>query len=254
MRQSWLSLTIGWFPVIAVATLIGISLWRRLWRELPLFSLYLVSALLVGIVRYATLWIGQRVYFYAYWTSDLTISVIAFFPLYEIFLRRVFAKFHKTGFYRSVFPAVAIAVLGFAILSALQAHDRNAAFLVASRTFDIMRTTVLIFFMGLMLFMGRRWTRYELGITLGFAVQAAVALANSAVRTLMHYRPSAFDTFEIAAYDVSCLVWLVTFIRPEQTQLSPPKGVDHDVLDQARTWESMLKTWLIPKRNKVGRR
>lgn len=254
MLQSWLSLAIGWFPVFAVATLIGISLWRGLWRELPFFFLYLVSALLIGIVRYAALLIGTRVYFYAYWISDLAISVIAFFPLYEIFLRRVFAKFHKTRFYRSVFPTVAIAVLVLTIVSALQAHDRNAAFQVASRTFDVMRTSVLIFFMGLMLFMGRRWTRYELGITLGFAVQAAVALANSAVRTVIHYRPSAFDSLEIAAYDVSCLIWLITFMRPEETQSTALRGVDHEVLDQARTWESMLKAWLVPRRNKVRHR
>src|SRR5215472_6845095 len=181
MLLAWLLFFLRWFPLLVVSLLVAIFLWRRAWREVPFFFVYLASALLIGIVRYAALLLSRRSYFYTYWISDLIISIVAFLPMYEVFLRQLFAGFSKNRFYRNVFPLVAAAVLVLGVLTALQARDKGAAFQMASRAFDFMRTSVLVFFIGLMLFMGRYWTRYDLGITLGFAIQAAVALTAAAV-------------------------------------------------------------------------
>jgi hypothetical protein len=240
-----------WLPVIALGLLAIAFLWRRLWRELPFFFLYLALSVLVLGVRYLAVRVGYRAYFYTYWTSDLVASAVVFLPVYEVFLRRLFAGFHKTRFYRYIFPLFAIAILILTLITALQAHDKGAAFQMASRAFDFMRTCVLVFFIGLMLFMGRSWSRYDLGITLGFAIQAAVALANSAIRTAIHYEPSIMDTVEIVAYNISCLIWLVTFWKPEKrTQFITPEQLDPEMLHQARSWETQLKDWLTPGKSK----
>lgn len=252
MLQSWFVAVVGWFPVLAVVALWAIFVWRRLQRELPLFFLYLSSALLVTVVRYVAFhWFSHRMYFYIYWTCDLFMSVVVFMPMYEVFLRRLFRGFYKNRFYKSIFPLVAFVILVLTVVTAIQAHDKGAAFLMASRGFDFMRTAVLVFFIGLMAFMGRQWTRYDLGITLGFAVQAAVALVNSAVRVRMHYRPTVMETVEIVAYNVSCLIWLVTFWKREKpAQLAPAEQIDPAMLQQARSWEEQLKDWIAPRKSK----
>jgi hypothetical protein len=251
MLQTWLWRAVLWFPVVAVGSLCVILGWRRLWKELPLFLLYLVSAELVTISRYLSLRWGRAPYFYTYWISDLAISVVALLPLYEVFMRRLFRGFHQTRFYRNIFPLVATAILVLTVVTALQAPDKGAAFHMASRAFDFMRTGVLIFFLGLMLFMGREWTRYDLGVALGFGVQAAAALANSAVRTRMHYQTTIWDILELVAYDVTCFIWLITFWKPEKrTEFLSPEQLDPEMLHQARSWETQLKAWLTPGKSK----
>jgi hypothetical protein len=252
MLQSWLATVVGWFPVFAVTVLSGVFLWRRLWRELPFFFLYLASALVVTVIRYVVFHrFSHRTYFYVYWICDLFGSVVVFLPMYEVFLRRLFRGFQKNTFYKAIFPLAAFVILVLTVVTATQAHDKGAAFQIASRAFDFMRTAILVFFIGLMGFMGRQWTRYDLGITLGFAIQAAVALANAAVRVRMHYIPSAMDTVEVTSYNVSCIIWLITFWKPQKpAQLATAEQLDPEMLQQARSWEGQLKDWIAPRKGR----
>lgn len=236
-----------WYPLLAVLLLAAIFVWRRLFRELPFFFFYLVSALLITAMRFGMMHLGRRAYFYTYWISDLAGSLIVFLAIYEVFLRRLFHGFHKIHFYRKLFAMVAVGVLLLTVLTALQANDKGAAFQMASRAFDFMRTAVLVFFIGLMTFMGREWTRYDLGIALGFGIQASAALATAAVRTQMHYKPTFMDTVQAIAYNVSCLIWLLAFWKQENREEVPPKDeLGPQLLREARGWETILKSWLKP--------
>jgi len=101
--------------------------------------------------------------------------------------------------------------------------------------------------MLLMVLMGRNWTRYDFGISLGFGIQAAIALLNSAVRTWLHHSSTILDNLEFIAYDVACLIWLITFWKPEKSP--PPVSGDHftpATLDEAKKWEDTLKDFLTP--------
>lgn len=178
-------------------------------------------------------------------------SIVVFLPMYEVFLRRLFQGFHRVRFYRMFFPSAAIAILVLTVLTAAQAQDKSAAFQSASRAFDFMRTAVLVFFIGLMTFMGRKWNRYDLGIALGFGIQAAVALADSAVQVRMHNTPSILFTAELVAYNLSCLIWLITFWKPEERgELLPAEQLHSDIVGQARAWEMLLRNWLTPRSGK----
>jgi hypothetical protein len=251
----WLSKSLNyilvWFPVLALVVLFGFIVARRAYRELPYFSVYVLSALLLGAARYAAFYLSRNLYFYVYWISELVAVVVVSLALYEVFLRRLFSRFHKVRFYRGLFVIVAVAVFILTILTVLQAPDKGKAFLIASRAYDFVRTAVLVFLVALMALMGRHWTRYDFGIALGFAVQAAVALLNAAVRTKLHYRPSVMDDVEVVSFSLSCLIWLITFWKPEKP--APALAIDQldpETLHQARTAESMLKNWLSPGRSK----
>jgi hypothetical protein len=118
---------------------------------------------------------------------------------------------------------------------------------VASSAFDFVRTPFLVFFMLLMLMMGRQWSRYDLGITLGFGIQAAAALANAAVRSRLGHRSIFFDDAETVTFEIACVIWLITFLKPEVSgHLQPAGPLDPSVLPQVRKWESVLKDWLTP--------
>jgi hypothetical protein len=226
----------------------AIFFWRRTYRQLPLVFLYLLSAWLFGIARFAAYRMGKQPYFYTYWISELAGAVTVSLALYEVFLRRLFARFYNVRLYRNLFPAVAFVILVSTIITALQAPDKRAVFLMASRGFDFVRTSVLVFFVALMALMGREWKRYDFGIALGFGLQAAMALINAAVRARVHYKPTILGIFEILAYDAACLIWLITFWKPES--LPPPPVASQQIaaerLQQARKWEQVLKHLLTP--------
>jgi len=243
-----LSNLLFWFPVVILTLLSAVFLWGRIWRELPLFFFYIASAAPLGLLRFTVYHWNQSAYFYVYWISELAEAVIFSLALYEVFIRRVFPRFHKVRFYRGLFPSAAVAILLLTIVAVLFSPDRKSAFQVASSAFDFVRTAFLVFFMVLMLLMGRQWGRYDLGITLGFGIQAAAALANAAVRTrLGGHRSVIFDTAEIVTFELACVIWLITFLKPERSDRLQPAGpLDASVLPQARSWESVLKEWLTP--------
>ncbi len=240
-----------WFPVLALLMLSGFLVARRSYRELPYFSAYVLYAWLLGAARYVSFYLSQRLYFYVYWISELAGVVVVSLALYEVFLRRLFSQFHRVRVYRGLFTVVALAILVLTILTALQAPDRGKAFLMASRAYDFARTAILVFMVALMALMGRQWTRYDLGVALGFAVQAAAALLNAAVRTRLHYQATVLDTVEALSLNLSCLIWLITFWKPEKPAVLPAvDGLDPEMVHQARTWETMLKTWLTTGKSK----
>ncbi len=239
-----------WFPTVALL-LVGALLYRRrVYRELPLFFIYVVSALSIGVLRYVAFRLGRDVYFYVYWTSELAAAVFVSLALYEIFLRRLFPAFHKVRFYRNLFPLAAIAIFLVAVITASESSDKRAAFVTASSHADLARTAILVFFVALMALMGRQWRRYDFGIALGFGVQAAVALADTAISFQYHDKAPAFlTTIDVIVYDITCLIWLITFLRSEKTPPSiPGDRLDTAALNEAKKWESTLKDFLTHRK------
>jgi hypothetical protein len=226
--------------------------WRKLYREMPLFFSYTVSAWAIGILRYVTFPMGGSIYFYAYWVSELAGAVIVSLAIYEVFIRRLFRRFQKVRFYRGLFPIVAVLILFLTIMTALHADDRHAAFLRASRALDFGRTSVLVFFIALMAVMGREWTRYDFGIALGFGLQAAITLFSAAVHTQIQNPASLglVDAISYISYNVACLIWLVTFWKPEKAYrpAAADDQVAEDTLHEARKWEEVLKSFLLPRK------
>jgi hypothetical protein len=249
----WLWDGIVWLSLPLLGVLGGVFVWRRLYRELPFFFLYVLSGLLIGVVRLITYRLGSsQAYFYVYWYSEFAGTMAPMLAIYEVFLRRLFPAFHKVRLYRFLFPAAAFVIAFLAFLSAAHAAtDLRAAFDSTSRALDFLRSAVVGFFAALTLLMGRRFAGSDFWIAAGFGIQAAVALANAAIRTRFPSTAAAFDVAEIVTYDLVCLTWLVTFWRSD-TEREPPASthLDPAMLHEARSWETMLKDWLTPGKNK----
>jgi hypothetical protein len=142
-----------------------------------------------------------------------------------------------------------IALLAF--LSAVAATDRKEAFDMTTRAFDFLRSAVIGFFAALTLIMGRRFAGREFWVATGFGIQAAVALANAGLRTRLPHMAQALDASELIAYNLSCLIWLAAFWKPEKrAELLPSDRLDPRIVHEARSWEATLKGWLIPGKSK----
>ncbi len=225
--------------------------WRKLHRTFPFFFAYVLVTCLIGVIRFIIYKnFSPVIYFYVYWCSDLILLVASFSALYEIFLQRIFPGFFKVRFYRFLFPLAAVLIGALAFLTALHAPDKRATFLIISRVYDLLRSVVIGFFVLLILAMGRLFSGYEFSIALGFGIQAAVALVNAALRTANGYKPTALDRLEPSAFDLACLIWLWSFSRAPKS--SPPSGdLNPQQLHEARTWEDVLKDFLIPGKRMV---
>jgi hypothetical protein len=247
LHLQWLRELLNWLSLPALLLLAGIFIKRRLFRDFPLFFAYLSVAAAVDVVRliaYAAS--SYRVYFFVYWISDVVLTIFNFFAIYEVFLGRLFSGFHKIRAYRTIFPVIATAITLLAWLTTLQAPNKYAVFMIAARTFDFVRVSVLAFFLLLMQFMRRSWTRYTFGIALGFGIHAVACLVTEAMWTFSGYHRVAIGQLPLIGFEVACYMWLFFFWKPE-----PASGISSDsampeLLHQARTWETMLKAWLGP--------
>ena len=250
MHFNWFWQFVGWLPLPLLVVLSGVVLWRKAYRLFPLFVAYVVLCTAFTIARFFVYRIGYVTYFYFYWISDLLLLVIAFAVVYDLFAKKLFAGFYKVRFYRQWFPVLLLATIGLAVFTATTAPNKREWFLIASRTLNFVQVAFLVFFGGLMVLLERDWSRYELGISLGFAIKSCITLIVAAVQVRLHYKVTLADLVPALAYDVSCLIWLVyCWSGPrELTERAAPLPVKPEWLEEARRLERQLKNWISKRR------
>lgn len=231
---------VGWFAVPVLVLLAGILVWRRVPREFPHFFNYVTINALVGLARLWAYHAGLRIYAVIYWPSDVLVSIFAFLATYELFVRRLFPRFSSIRLYRFLFPAAAIAIALIAVPAALETHKISIP-TTTIHIFDILRVATLIFFVGLMVFMGRQWTRYEFGIAAGLIIEASALLMTTFVWSHAVIVRHVLDQLPVIAFDVACLIWLITFLKPENPAPAAVALIDPQVIQEAKKWEETLK-------------
>ena len=230
---NWLGLPI----LLAIAVLL---FKRKAQREYPYFFAYIVLVELAGMVRLLVLELVPKRYFGTFWVTNILIAVFGFLVSYELFARRLFPRFFTVALYRYLFPAIGIVLTLAAVLAAL-ANRKISLLLALNHGLEILQVTVLVFFVALMQFMGRHWSRYEFGIALGRGVQASAELITSANWTRNAFIRHVTDQLPTFAFDVACIVWLVTFLKPEKTTAVPSGPLSPEVLTEARKWQEAAK-------------
>jgi hypothetical protein len=212
--------------VLAVAIVV---FYRRLYREFPFFFSYLMTVVVVEVIRLTLQHRSQILYFYVYWATETIVVLLAFLVLYEVFLLRLFPGINITPILRYLFPISAAMVAGLTLLmfvSAPSGGPSHLAVLVGEFTLALSfcQVAVLAFFCALMLFMSREWRRHELGIAAGFGIYGSVKLFTTVQRAQQHYGSAAIHQLPTVAYAVATLIWLFYLSRsdPEpETQNSP---------------------------------
>jgi hypothetical protein len=243
---NWIEGVVDWMALPLLALLAGVLLYRRYQREFPLFFVYVIATDVIGITRLLASRGSMKLYHDVYWISDVVLAVFAFLVTYELFFRRLFPAFYKVRFFRYLFPCVALLITLSGALSALYG-GRLAVLLMIVRVYEFLRATVLLFFVSLMVFMGRRWSKQEFGIALGFGLDVSAAFALLAILSRYGNESQIVNRLPAFAYDLACLVWLYCFWSAPKTpapvslELIPREG-----LHEARKWEEILKDFLTP--------
>jgi hypothetical protein len=243
---SWLWAIIEWLSLPVLAVLLGIMLWRKIYREFPFFFAYVLITEGAALIRVAAQFSRPLTYFYVYWISDLLISFFYLFVVYELFAKRIFPRYYKIGIYRYLFPFAAVAAMILGCLAAFAPRNMGVLAL-EDRILDAILVVLLLFFGLLMLLMGRRWTRYEFCISFGFAIYAAAFLIATTMWAQSRYFGKGLD-IPVIAYDISALVWLFSFWSPERTS-EQAQAITPELVSEARAWQSLLRNWISSKKS-----
>jgi hypothetical protein len=241
--QGWLSFVVNWLGLPTLALLVFVLVYRRWHRVFPLFTLYVIAAELLGIIRLASLNAPSRLYAKIYWISDALSAALALLATYELFFKRLFPSYHQIRFYRMLFPAVAILITVGAVVDALL----GGHFSILAKTIHVyifVRAAGLFFFVVLMLIMGRRWNKQEFGIAFGFALDVSASLILLGTWAHNSSRNAIIAGWSVVAYDIVCLIWLYCFWTAPKSTAIPPTPLSTEALLEAKKWEDSLKNFV----------
>jgi hypothetical protein len=172
------------------------------------------------------------------------LAAFAFLATYELFFKRLFPGFYKTRFYRSLFPAAAILVTAVvACVSLVGGH--LSALAMTTRVFVFLQAAILVFFVALMIVMGRRWSKQEFAIAFGFGLDVSTSSILIGILSHTASRNEILNRLAVIAYDIACLVWLYCFwIAPKAQASSPSPPLSTEALHEAKKWEDSLKDFM----------
>jgi hypothetical protein len=243
--QNWFQFVLDWVGLPSLALLAIILIYRRWYREFPFFFLYVLSAGLVGVARLFFLEEAPtRIYSRVYWVSDTALAAFAFLATYELFFKRLFSGFNKTRFYRFLFPAAAILVTSVVAGGSLIGGHLSALALT-TRIFVFLQAATLVFFVALMILMGRRWSKQEFAIAFGFGLDVSTSSILLGILSHTASRNELLNRIAVIAYDIACLIWLYCFwFAPKAQATVPPVPLSAEALQEARKWEDSLKDFM----------
>lgn len=242
---SWLST-----PVLAAVSIILLA--RKLQRDFPLFVSYVLLLFGIDIARLIAYYgAPYKSYYYVYWISDAVATLFALLATGELMLKRLFPEFYRMRFYRYLFALAGFLIALFAGLTALSSkpYVLLSAFISVLHTAEVLLAAMLAFFVGLMIFMGRRWRRYEFGIALGLGVNAAALLLTLAIVAKSGPLRGIAGQIPVFGEDATAIVWLLFFLKPERPAPGAGAGINPKVLHHARELQDALKGTLPGKKD-----
>jgi hypothetical protein len=245
--QSEIWQVIYWSPILVRAALVVLLLRHRFVRRVPFFFTYLVVTFGRDLVCFLMYQRGPTVYSQTYWISNLVAAIFIFLASCELSFTRLFPQFHRVRFYRYSFLAAAIVSTAMGLSIAFGGFSLSIlAELI--HVLDVLQVVGLLFSVGLMIFMGRRWAGYEFGVALGLGVEVTSLVITFAVLLRSGSLHGRIWNLPAVADAVACIIWLIAFWRPGTASAIPAVPVGAGVLQEAKRWEETLKGSLIEKK------
>ena len=225
-----------WLTPAGLESVIVVAmLYRKLWRDLPIFFSYLIFE----IGRTVFLFVERNdpwVYFYGYWVTEALGCFAALCVFKELF-NHTFQKhlgLRKLGdvlFQWSILILIVMAVLIAWLSPGTERNKLMVGIFVLKRAVTFVQAGLLallflfVFAFGLVLV----WQHYVVGITLGFGVYGAVELFAIVMR--MRYGHKVQDLYNVMMMTINnicVMTWAAYFLIPvpkkiERTQFADPK-------------------------------
>lgn len=209
---------------ITEAAVIGLLIYRRMWRSFPIFLAYSVWTLVGAVGAYIVHARFPSFYLTSYFILTLIDSVLLFGVLVELGWSTISPMRASLPRSTPIAVGLAILVLGaviwpFASLKWAADMSREMNYLLhVQQTFSILRVVVFLLLAGFSQLLAIGWRDRELQIATGLGFTSIVGLAADMLRTHPEFRSQIHLLSEIvvASYLCSLLYWIVSFAQSEQ--------------------------------------
>ena len=206
-----------WFahPVLEAA-LVGILLWRKLFKVFPVFFSYVAFQIVVFAVLFPLR--AERFYtifYYTYWGTTAVSVILGFFVIHELF-QDVFRPYHTLRDLGSVLfkwaALVMLLVAGVVAASTASATDEplRTGIMTLQRSVRVVQCGLILFLLVFSRYLGTNWRQKSFGIALGFGAFASIELAlvalNAATDNVFNQVLSSY--LNMLAFDVTILIWI----------------------------------------------
>jgi hypothetical protein len=225
-------------------TILTIMARRKLLRELPVFSAYVIFSLATSIATFVIHETqGYAAYFYAFWSKEAVLNLLMFGVVYEVneHVFKNYVALRRLG--TLLFWSVGLFLLLLAMFTAVSSPSKGASQLVTG--IATLERSVLVIQVGLLLFVvlfagyfKLSWRHCIFGLALGFGIYAALQLIAVSLRA--HLGDSAnliWGKGSVLAYAAGAIVWTKYLSVTESTivELRGPQKEELEKWNQALT-------------------
>jgi hypothetical protein len=216
--------TLLWLtPAVMEVVIVVAIIYKRLWRNLPIFSSYLIFK----VARTAFLFLERHNdvnYFYAFWITEALQSFATLCVIKELFdnafeqhlgLRRL----GNVLFQWSIAILIVVAVLIAFTTPEADVKKLMAGIMTLKRFVTVVQSGLFAFLFLFAFVFGLGWQHYATGVCLGFGIYGIVELAMVTARTL--YGPSFTPILNwvLMSVDNCCVfLWAAYFLLPQPKQ------------------------------------
>jgi hypothetical protein len=206
-----------WFahPVLH-AGVVGILLWRKLYRTFPIFFSYIAFQILV----FAALFPLHKdrfytIFYYMSWGTTAVSVILGFFVIHELF-QDVFRPYHTLRDLGSVLfkwaALVMLLVAGVVAASTASATEEplRTGIMTLQRSVRVVQCGLILFLLVFSRYLGTNWRQKSFGIALGFGGFASVELALVAINAATDnvFNQVLTDYVNMSAYNLTLLIWI----------------------------------------------
>jgi hypothetical protein len=216
-----------WFAgIIAEAAVVGLLLYRRVWRTLPVFSVYVAWVLLSDALNYVIRRFLLSSYLTTYLAETIVDSTLEFCVLVELawsVLRPLRASLPRGTLLAigALIVAIGAAIWPFASiheLASLSLEWRNLVRL--QQTASILRILFFLLLAGCSQLLSIGWRNRELQVATGLGFYSLVSLAVEILHSHQGPGPqySHLQQFVGISYLFSLLYWVFSFAQKEEAR------------------------------------
>ncbi len=231
-------------PHVLLAVVLFAMVRRRLYRQFPMFFLYVAFEILqfVALFTISRSPVHFGVPYIQVYSVGLALSTaVRFGVIYELFSHffRRYPALEGPG--RFLFRGATIVLLLVSVGLAFSAPGKSTNFLhsvtyVLDRTVSVLQCGLLVSLFLFSRHFALSWRSYAFGIALGLGVFACVELATSAIRLYLgDFGNRAVNLCNMAAYHCCVLIWIFYLVRPERVKsqvLNPLPKHNLDIWNQ----------------------
>jgi len=217
----------------------ALMLRRGLYTKFKFFFGYILIQLVTFAVVFPTYWYNYKACFYLYWGCEAISVAFGFGVIHEVFVD-VFRSFYTLRDLGTVlFKWAGLVMLLVAGVVAVSANSSEMgpflqAIITAQRCVRIVQVGMVLFLLFFSQYVGISRRQHSFGIALGFGSFAVVELILIASWVGNHLGNNAMSVVNMAAYNVTLVVWLVYAALK-----SPARDASTSLLRPQR-WEQSL--------------